>query len=112
VGLRQKVQLEFEHDGGTRQVVTEYSAVDLRAWEGEHHKSALNTPMSVSMLTWLGHHAAVRQGQINGDLKTYQAFDQACLDVQGVADPGPTRAGEKGRAKATRKAASADSSAP
>lgn len=109
MGLQQKVRLEFDDaDGHTQEVVTEYTAVDLRAWEGEFGKSALNTPMSVSMLTWLGHHAAVRHGQIDGQLKAYPAFDQVCTNVSGVADVGPTKAKTRG----TRKEALAASSAP
>lgn len=86
MSLRQKVRLQYEADGQPREVVAEYSAVDLRAWETTFKESALSSDMSVSMLTWLGHHAAVRHGLVNGDLKTYKAFDAVCMDVEGVRD--------------------------
>lgn len=108
MSLRQKVRLEYDLDGQPHEVLTEYSAIDLRAWEGEFNRSALSTPLSISMLTWLAHHAAVRQGQLNGEMKAYRAFDEACTHVEGVPDDErPTRA----RAKATRKAAGETSSA-
>ena len=98
MALRQTVQLDYELDGEEKQVIAEYSAVDLRAWEAAFGESALISNMSVSMLTWLGHHAAVRQGLVNGPLKTYKAFDEACFDVTGVNDdkatPGPTKRGK------------------
>lgn len=81
MGLRQKVKLEL--DDGT-EVVAEYSAVDLRAWERENHRSALNEPMSIGMLSWLGWSAAKRQGSINGAYDTFAKFDAACVDVSGV----------------------------
>ena len=97
MSLKAKVQLDYTLDGEDKQVVAEYSAVDLRAWESAHNQSTLVTPMSVSMLTWLGHHAAVRQGMVNGPLTTYKAFDAACWDVTGVNDEEesevPTRRG-------------------
>lgn len=110
MSLRQKVKLEYEVDGKDQQVTAEYSAIDLRAWEGEFGESSLGTPMSISMLTWLGHHAAVRTGQLDGELKDYTKFDQACVSVEGVRDERPpTKAAKKA---ATRKAAGDDSSAP
>jgi hypothetical protein len=81
VSLRQKVRLELE-DG--TQVLAEYSAIDLRAWEKVNRKSALDEPMSVSMLSWLGWSAAKRQGSINGTYDTYEAFDAVCTSVEGV----------------------------
>lgn len=108
--LKQKVKLEYEADGD-RQVVAEYSAIDLRAWETAHGESALSADMSVSMLTWLGHHAAVRQGLLNGDLKSYKAFDEVCFSVEGARDEDetPTRRGAK---KATPKGPGDGSSSP
>lgn len=108
MSLRQKVRLELD-DG--REIVAEYSAIDLRAWETKHRKSALDENLSVSMLSWLGWNAAVRQGLLNGDCSTYEGFDSRCTSVEGVSDKeGPTR---KGTAKAvTPKGAGADSSAP
>lgn len=107
MSLRQKVRLELE-DG--TEVVTEYSAIDLRLWETQNRRSALNEPMSVSMLTWLGWSAAKRQGSINGAYAEYESFDAACVNVEGVkAEEVPTVAAKKA---ATRKARGADSSAP
>jgi hypothetical protein len=109
VSLRQKVRLELE-DG--TQVDTEYSAIDLRAWEKENKRSALNEPVSVSMLTWLGWSAAKRNGSINGAYDTYPKFDAACVSVEGVGDeeePVPTKAVKK---TATPKVPGPESSAP
>ena len=94
MSLRQKVKLELE-DG--TEVVAEYSAIDLRAWENKHAKSSLVEQMSVSMLTWLGWSAAVRQGLVDGQLKDWRNFDAACVSVEGVAPEEPetpTQAGE------------------
>jgi hypothetical protein len=110
MSLAQKVKLLLD-DG--REIETTYDGRDLRAWEAANKKSALVESMSLSMLTWLGHHAAVRRGELNGDLKEYRAFDQVCLSVEGMRDeepPDPTPA--KPRSKASRKTAGADSSAP
>jgi hypothetical protein len=107
VSLRQKVKLELE-DG--TEVIAEYSAIDLRIWEKENRKSALNEPMSVTMLTWLGWSAAKRQGSINGAYDTFEKFDAACVEVEGVRDePVPTVAAKKA---ATPKARGRGSSAP
>lgn len=112
MSLRQKVKLELE-DGS--EVLAEYSAIDLRIWEKTHRKSALDEPMSVSMLTWLGWNAAKRQGSINGAYDTYDKFDAACTSVEGVNDEpedeedSPTVAVKRA---ATRKARGADSSVP
>jgi hypothetical protein len=109
VSLRQKVRLELE-DG--TEVVAEYSAIDLRAWEKENKRSALREPMSVSMLSWLGWSAAKRQGSINGAYDTFEKFDVACVDVEGVtAEPVPTKAARKASA-ATPKGPGPGSSAP
>jgi hypothetical protein len=108
MSLRQKVKLEL--DDGT-EVFAEYSAIDLRMWEKEHRKSSLNEPMSVSMLTWLGWHAAKRQGSINGAYDTYEKFDAVCTSVEGAEDEEevPTRAVKR---TATPKARGRASSAP
>jgi hypothetical protein len=107
MSLRQKVRLELE-DG--TEVVAEYSAIDLRAWEKQNRKSALDEPMSVSMLSWLGWSAAKRQGSINGAYDTFEKFDAACTSVEGVRneEPVPTKAAEKA---ATPKGPGPDSSA-
>lgn len=113
MSLRQRVRLEYELDGKPSEVVAEYSAVDLRAWETAFGESALVADMSVSMLTWLGHHAAVRQGLLNGPLKTYRAFDEACTSVEGVRDDPPTPApDDQTTGGDTRTDRGADSSAP
>lgn len=83
MGLRQKVKLELD-DG--REIEVAYDGRDLRAWETAFGASTLTESMSLSMLTWLGHHAGVRQGLIDGELKSYKAFDEVCVSVQGVRD--------------------------
>jgi hypothetical protein len=83
MSLRQKLKIELQ-DGS--EVVTEYSAIDLRAWEKANRKSSLDEPMSVSMLTWLGWNAAKRQGAINGAYDTFDAFDAVCTSVEGVSE--------------------------
>jgi hypothetical protein len=83
MSLRQKLRIELA-DG--TEVVTEYSAIDLRAWEKANRKSSLDEPMSVTMLTWLGWSAAKRTGAINGAYAEFEAFDAACTSVQGVRD--------------------------
>lgn len=112
--LGQKVKLELD-DG--RAIETAYDGRDIRAWEAKTRKSALVETMSLGMLTWLGHHAAVRRGELNGDLSTYEAFDQVCISVEGVRDEkeadeesGPTKA--KTRSRASRSSPGAASSAP
>lgn len=109
MSLRQKVKLELD-DGS--EVVVEYSAIDLRAWETKHRKSSLSESMSVSMLSWLGWNAAHRQGLLNGNAETYEAFDAICASVEGVSDKeeGPTKKGSAKKA-ATPKAPGPDSSA-
>jgi hypothetical protein len=109
--FRQKLRLIYQVDGETRELVTEHTAIDVRAWESETKKSALVEPTSASMKTWLAHHAAVRKGELNGDLKTYEAFDAVCIDIEGVPDVGPTEPTTKGRDRGTRKTATANSSA-
>ncbi len=81
MSLRQKLRLELE-DG--TEIVTEYSAVDLRAWEKAHKKSSLGESMSVGMLTWLGWSSARRSGKLNGAYTDYAKFDEVCVDVGGV----------------------------
>lgn len=114
MSLGQKVKLELD-DG--REIETTYDGRDIRAWEAKHRKSALIESMSLSMLTWLGHHAAVRTGALNGEMKDYSAFDAACISVEGVRDvepPDPTQEETKTttKSKASRKSPGADSSAP
>jgi hypothetical protein len=109
VSLRQKVRLEYDVDGKPVEVIAEYSAVDLRAWETQSGKSSLSEPMSISMLTWLGWNAAVRHGLVDGQLKDWKVFDAACTSVAGVRDDPPTKAPGK---TATRKRPGVGSSAP
>lgn len=110
MSLTQKVRLALD-DG--REIETTYDGRDLRAWEAEHHKSSLVEDMSLGMLTWLSHHAAVRRGELNGDLRTYAAFDKVCTSVEGVRDPEPAAPPDPPkRTKASRKSPGGDSSAP
>lgn len=116
MSLTQKVRLELD-DG--REITTTYDGRDLRAWESQHRKSALVESMSLSMLTWLGHHAAVRRGELNGEMKDYKAFDAACVSVQGMrdepdeeAEPDPTKGKAAKARKASRATPGAASSAP
>lgn len=110
MSLKQQVRLEYEVDGVEKDVVATYSAIDLRAWESAFGESALIADMSVGMLTWLGHHAAVREGLLDGNLKSYKAFDEVCFSVEGVDDT-PTPPGDE-KPRSTRKKAGAASSAP
>jgi hypothetical protein len=101
MSLTQKVRLELD-DGRT--VETSYDGRDLRAYEKKFRTSALTESMSLTMLTWLGHHAAVRTGAVNGDLSTYEAFDNVCISVEGVRDEpevteGPTKTPGRTRKK-------------
>jgi hypothetical protein len=107
MSLAQKVRLELE-DG--REIEAVYDGRDIRAWEGKFRQSSLTADMSVSMLSWLGWHAAVRQNLVNGELSTWEKFDAACVDVSGVREPDPTPVKKKGAA--TRKAPGGGSSAP
>lgn len=106
-------QLRLDLDDG-REVVVRYDLRDIRAWESTHDRSALVEAMSYDMVTWLGHHAAVRTGAINGDLSTYEAFQGRCVSWEAVREdvgPGPTKAKAKGR-KGSPRSRGADSSAP
>jgi hypothetical protein len=107
MSLRQKIRMELS-DG--TEVVAEYSAIDLRIWEKLNRKSALDEPMSVSMLSWLGWNAGKRQGVLNGAYDTYDKFDAACTSVEGVEDEEEVPTSRTKRV--TRKAAGPDSSAP
>lgn len=92
MSLAQKVRLTLE-DG--REIETTYDGRDMRQWEAHFHKSALVERTSLSMLTWLGHHAAVRRGELDGELKDYKRFDEVCVSVEGIRDqepPDPTPA--------------------
>lgn len=84
MALRQLVELDIE---GHDLVTVTYSAVDMRRWEAVHKKSVLVEPMSLSMLTWLGWNAAVRQGVIDGALKDWRKFDEVCVGVRTLRDP-------------------------
>ena len=106
MSLRQKLKIELE-DG--TELLAEYSAIDMRVWEKENRRSALNEPMSVTMLTWLGWSAAKRQGSINGAYDTFDKFDAVCVSVEGVREPVPPVAAKKA---ASRKAPGPGSSAP
>jgi hypothetical protein len=106
MSLRQKLKLELL-DG--TEVETEYSGIDLRAWEKVNRRSSLGEPMSVTMLTWLGWSAAKRNGSINGAYDTYEKFDAACVSVEGVREPVPLVAAKKA---ATPKAPGRESSVP
>jgi hypothetical protein len=111
VSLTEKVKLELA-DG--REIETTYNGIDIRQWEGTFNKSALREVRSLSMVTWLAHHAGVRTGVIDGELKDYKKFDQVCVSVEYVHDdaeepPDPTPA--KPRSKASRKTAGGASSA-
>lgn len=92
--LRQKVRLELE-SGDPIEVV--FDGRDLRAWENQFRKSSLAEPMSVSMLTWLGWHAANRQGLLDGKYEKYDDFDNACVGVQGIREDPTKRPTKKGR---------------
>lgn len=114
MSLGQKVRLDLD-DG--REIEIKYDGRDIRAWEIKHRKSALAEVMSLSMLTWLGHHAAVRTGTLNGDLSTYEAFDKVCTSVEGIRDQednketDPTKPKTKAR-RASPRSPGDDSSAP
>jgi hypothetical protein len=113
VSLGQTVRLDLADD---RRLEVKYDGRDIRAWELKHRKSALVESMSLTMLTWLGHHAAVRTGAINGDLSTYDAFDMVCVSVVGIRpeaeaeEEGPTK--QRTKSKGSPKNLGADSSAP
>lgn len=109
MSLAQRVKLELD-DG--REVVTVYDGRDLRAWESKHKKSSLVEDMSLGMLTWLGHHAAIRRGELNGELTTYEAFDAACVSVEGLRDEEPPDPSGAKAPKASRKRAGDEPSPP
>lgn len=101
MALRQTVELEIE--GHEDPIVVAYTAVDLRAWEREFDKSCLAESMSLSMLTWLGWHAAKRTGALNGmSGSTWRDFDAVCVGVKSKRDEdtdaarptGPTQSGD------------------
>lgn len=79
MAFRQTVDLDVE---GHDPITVEYTAVDLRAWEREHDRSALVEVTSLNMITWLGWHAAKRQGLLNGVTgATWTEFDAVCTGV-------------------------------
>ena len=97
--LRQRVELEL--DGHDDPIVVEYSAVDLRAWERDNDRSSLVEVMSLNMLTWLGWHAASRQGLLNG-VTTWTDFDAACVGVKTLRAEGePARPTKRRRSGAS-----------
>lgn len=106
MSLKQRVKLEIEdHDD----IVVTFDGRDLRAWEAKHKRSAIAETTSISMLSWLGWHAAKRQNLLNGTGDTWEAFDAVATGVEGLPDEdeeegeaGPTKAGGR-----TRKTASA-----
>jgi hypothetical protein len=111
MSLGQRLKLELD-DG--REIETAYDLRDIRAWEGQHKKSALVERMSYEQLAWLGHHAAVRRGELNGDMSTFEAFGDACVSVEGLPDqepPDPTKPKARSR-KASPKSPGDDSSSP
>lgn len=83
MALGQKVELDVE-DG--EPVTVTYSAVDLRRYESQFHKSVLVEPMSLTMLTFLGWSAAKRQGLLNGHYEKWVDFDAVCTGVRTIAD--------------------------
>jgi L-fucose isomerase-like protein len=103
------MRLTYKVDGVEQEVVVEHTGSDVLAWEEETGKSALTDDTSILMKTWIAHHAAVAQGQINGDLKEFEAFKKVFLDAEGVRDEGPT--GPTGRGRGSRKTPGASSSA-
>jgi hypothetical protein len=108
VSVGQRLKLELD-DG--REVETAYDLRDVMAWESKHRKSAISESTSYAQLTWLGHHAAVRRGELNGDLTTFEAFSAVCTSVEGIRDPEPPDPTPAKR-KASRKGPGAASSPP
>jgi hypothetical protein len=111
VSVGQRLKLELD-DG--REIETAYDLRDVMAWEGKFRKSAISETTSYAQLTWMGHHAAVRRGELNGDLSTFEAFQAVCTSVEGIRDPeppDPTKPKAKPR-KASPKPAGDDSSSP
>jgi len=110
MAIGQRLRLDLD-DG--REVDVTYDLRDVRAWESAHGRSALVEEMSYDQLTWLGHHAAVRTGAINGDLSTFEGFEARCVSFELVREaPGPTKAAKGRRPKASPKSRGADSSVP
>jgi hypothetical protein len=78
-------RLKIELDDGTS-VETEYDGRDIRQWEAKSRKSWFAETKSLSILTWVAHHAAVRRGDLNGPLSTYEAFDAVCVSLEALPD--------------------------
>ena len=78
--MRQRVALEIE---GRDDLAVVFDGRDVWAWETRHRRSALKEPTSVSMLSWLGWHAASRQGLLDD---TWEVFDGVCVGVVSVPD--------------------------
>lgn len=89
--------VELTIDGIEEPIVVTYDARDMRAWEADTGKSVIAEPTSVSILCWLGWHAAERTGVLNGHHKTWDAFDAVCTGVK-MLDQDPP-----GRRKGSRK---------
>jgi hypothetical protein len=109
VSLKQRVKLELE-DGS--EVDVTFDGRDLRAWEVKHRRSAIAETTSISMLSWLGWHAAQRQGLLNGSYGTWESFDAVATGVEGLPDEDEEEESSEGPtktpgARATRKTASA-----
>jgi hypothetical protein len=83
VALGQKVELDVA-DGDP--ITVTYSAVDLRRYESQFHKSVLIEPMSLTMLTYLGWSAAKRQGLLGGRYAKWVDFDAVCTGVKTIPD--------------------------
>ena len=102
-------RIRFELDDG-RIIETTYDGRDVRDWEAEHRKSWLTTDTSVTDITWVSHHAAVRRGELDGELKDYKAFNAVCVGWEGIRrDEGPPDPTEP---EGSPKTAGDDSSSP
>lgn len=111
-------RLKIDLDDGTS-VETEYDGRDIRQWEAKSRKSWFAETKSLSILTWVAHHAAVRRGDLNGPLSTYEAFDAACVSLEALPDRKDEEADEEAdppkrttRSKASRKSPGDVSSSP
>jgi len=74
--------LDLEIEDREEPVRVTFNGFDMRKWEEQFDKTILGEPRSLSMLTWLGWHAAVRQGLLDGKLKDWAVFDEACVGLQ------------------------------
>jgi hypothetical protein len=83
MSLRQRVRLEVDDHPD---VDVTFDGRDLRAWEFKYRRSSISEPVSISMLSWCGWHAAKRQGLLNGSHDTWEKFDAVCSGVEGLPD--------------------------